>query len=372
MSSAIETRVQQIFRECGVVLNGKNPWDIIVHDNRFYARVFGKGSLGFGESYMDAWWDCEQIDECITRLLRTNIRSHIKPNLSLVKNFLWARIVNQQQGSQAFKNAQAHYDIGNDLYTAMLDSRLTYTCGYWKEATTLEQAQEAKLDLVCRKIGLKPGQRVLDIGCGWGSFAKFAAERYGAEVVGITVSEEQLALGKKLCEGLPIELRLEDYREVNEQFDHIVSLGMLEHVGYKNYRTYFEVVKRSLKDDGIFLLHTIGGNKSVQGTDPWIGTYIFPNSQLPSAAQLTKASEGLFVMEDWHNFSAYYDKTLMAWYHNIEKNWSTLGSRYDERFRLMWRYYLLSCAGSFRARVNQLWQIVYSKQGIPGGYTSIR
>ena len=254
----------------------------------------------------------------------------------------------------------------------MLDKRLTYTCGYWKNAKDLNEAQEAKLDLVCRKIGLKRGQSVLDIGSGWGSFIGYAAEKYGASAVGLTVSKEQKELANELYDNLPVEIRLQDYRDINEKFDHVVSLGMFEHVGYKNYRTYMEVVHGVLKSDGIFLLHTIGGNKSVFSSDPWFHKHIFPNSMLPSIKQIGQSIEGLFVMEDWHNFSADYDKTLMAWHKNFEDNWDKIKSNYDDRFYRMWRYYLLSFAGSFRARKNQLWQIVLSKKGIAGGYKSIR
>ena len=239
----------------------------------------------------------------------------------------------------------------------------------------MDSAQEAKLDLVCRKIGLKPGMTVLDIGCGWGSFAKYAAEKYGAHVTGITVSKAQVELGKKLCKGLPVKFQLIDYRGVKGKYDRVVSLGMFEHVGYKNYRRYMEVVHRCLKDNGLFLLHTIGGNVSAKANDAWTEKYIFPNSLSPSASQLTKAYEGLFVMEDWHNFGIYYDKTLMAWHNNFNKGWEKLrekNEKYDERFKRMWNYYLLSCAGSFRARNIQLWQIVLSKNGVSGGYKSIR
>jgi len=293
-------------------------------------------------------------------------------SLPEIAEFLKAKMVNLQTPSRAFKVGEQHYDVGNDLYAAMLDKRLVYTCGYWKAAQTLDEAQEAKLDLVCRKLGLKAGQRVLDIGCGWGSFAKFAAEKYGVHVVGVTISKEQIALGQKLCEGLPVELRFQDYRDVNEQFDHIVSLGMFEHVGIKNYRTYMEVAARCLKDDGLLLLHTIGNNTSNTAGDAWISKYIFPNSILPSAAQITKAYEDIFVMEDWHNFGAYYDLTLMAWFQNIDRAWPQLKDKYNDRFYRMWKYYLLSCAGSFRARRIQLWQIVLSKKGVPGGYQPIR
>jgi len=372
MTNKLKLRIDNLLEGTGITINGKNPWDIIVHDERFYARVIAEGSLGLGESYMDGWWDCQALDQMFARLLRIDIRSNIKPSLSAIADAIKAHTVNLQKRARAYKIGEAHYDLGNDLYNAMLDKRLVYTCGYWKDAKNLDEAEEAKLDLVCKKIGLKPGQKVLDIGCGWGSFAKFAAEKYGAHVVGITVSKEQIELANKLCKGLPVEIRLQDYRDVNEPFDHIISLGMFEHVGYKNYRTYFEVAERCLKDDGIFLLHTIGSSTSSITVDRWIGKYIFPNSMIPSAAQITKAYEGLFVMEDWHNFGPDYDKTLMAWQHNFESHWNELKDKYGERFHRMWNYYLLCCAGSFRARDNQLWQIVLTKKGLVGGYQSIR
>lgn len=372
MQEKLRLRIESMLDGTGIVIDGSEPWDIRVNDGRFFARVLSEGSLGLGESYMDGWWDCGRIDELVARILRQGIHTRLKPNLSLIKDAVHARLLNRQSKRRAFRIGEAHYDIGNDLYRAMLDRRMVYTCGYWKDARTLDEAQEAKLDLVCRKIGLKAGQRVLDIGCGWGSFAKFAAERYGAHVVGITVSKEQMKLGQELCEGLPVELRLQDYRDVNEPFDHIVSLGMAEHVGYKNYRRYFEVVRRCLKDDGLFLLHTIGFSVSGTGVDPWIDRYIFPDSMLPSAKQLAKAAEGLFVLEDWHSFGPDYDKTLMAWNANFEAHWDVLKDRYDERFHRMWGYYLLSCAGAFRARLNQLWQIVYSKNGLAETYYAPR
>jgi cyclopropane-fatty-acyl-phospholipid synthase len=144
-------------------------------------------------------------------------------------------------------------------------------------------------------------------------------------------------------------------------------------VGWRNHRAFFLAVRRLLREDGLLLLHTIGGNRSVHHTDPWIGRHIFPGSMLPSAAQITAAAEGLLVLEDWHSFGPDYDRTLMAWHANCERAWPRLdGQRYDERFRRMWRYYLLSCAGAFRARRNQLWQLVFSPRGRPGGYRSVR
>lgn len=371
MTDRLQKRIEQLLEGTDIQINGTRPWDIRVKDPRFYARVLAENSLGFGESYMDGWWECEALDQLMERIAKANIQSKLKPSFKLLQDAALALITNRQSKDRAFMVGQAHYDLGNDLYQAMLDQRLTYTCGYWKDAKTLDEAQEAKLDLICKKIGLKAGQRVLDIGCGWGSFAGYAAEKYGAKVVGITVSKEQLELAKERCKGLDVEFRLQDYREVNEQFDHIISIGMFEHVGYKNYRTYFKIVNRCLKDNGIFLLHTIGGSFSVKKTDAWIEKYIFPNGMLPSIAQIGKSIEKLFEMEDWHNFGPYYDRTLMAWYHNVEANWSELSKRYDERFHRMWSFYLLSCAGMFRARSIHLWQIVLSKEGIKGGYQRI-
>lgn len=363
--------VQKYLSMANIQINGKNPWDIQVHNPKLYSRVLSGGSLALGESYMDGWWDCKQIDEFIARLLSAELDKKVRS-----KNLIWevlkAKIMNRQSKSRAYEVGEKHYDVGNDLYKEMLDKNMVYTCGYWKNAKTLDQAQEAKLDLVCKKIGLKKGQKVLDIGCGWGSFAKYAAKKYGTKVVGVTISKMQVELARKLCNGLPVEIRLQDYRSINEKFDHIVSLGMFEHVGYKNYKTYMKVVDRCLKPNGLFLLHTIGGNKSVTSTEPWISKYIFPNSMLPSAKQITAAAEGLFVLEDLHSFGAYYDKTLMEWHKNFVNGWDKIKNNYNERFYRMWKYYLLSCAGSFRVRKNQLWQIVFSKNGIKGGYQSIR
>ncbi|MBD3251967.1 cyclopropane fatty acyl phospholipid synthase [Candidatus Uhrbacteria bacterium] len=370
-NTSVQRRVEALLDKQDIRVNGDRPWDIRVHDTRFYARALTQGSLGLGESYMDGWWDSHQLDVTIFKLLRPDIRKHLRPSVALIYDMIRARILNVQAGQRAYIIGKVHYDVGNDLYQKMLDPLMTYTCGYWQDAQTLEEAQIAKLDLACRKIHLQPGQKVLDVGYGWGSFARYAAEQYGAHVVGITVSKEQVALGKELCAGLPIEIRLQDYRDVNEPFDHIVSFGMFEHVGHKNHRAYFEMAHRCLKDDGFCFLHTIGSDETTKTTDPWIERYIFPNSVIPSIVQIGKAVEHLFNMEDWHNFGMDYDRTLMEWYKNFETHWHELKERYDERFRRMWNYYLQACAAAFRARQNQLWQIVFSKKR-HGGYRSIR
>lgn len=359
----------------GVVINGPAPTDIQVKDERLYDRIFSGGTLAVGEGYMDGWWDAKDLSGFFAKVLSVHLERKLK-SISLALLIIKAWVFNRQNKSRAFQVGEEHYDIGNDLYERMLDKRMVYTCGYWSSPTTpakdLNDAQEQKLDLICRKIGLKAGHTVLDVGCGWGSFAKFAAERYGAKVVGITVSREQAEMARERCGGLDVDIRVEDYRDTTGQFDHIVSLGMFEHVGPKNYRTYMEKVHSLLKDDGIFLLHTIGGNISLLWSDPWIDKYIFPNGVLPSIAQIGKAIEHLFIMEDWHNFGSDYDKTLSAWFVNFDSHWHEIKADYSERFYRMWKYYLLSCAGMFRARQAQLWQIVLTKNGIKGGYQSVR
>jgi cyclopropane-fatty-acyl-phospholipid synthase len=321
---------------------------------------------------MEGWWDCERINQLIHKLLSGRLEDRLRTSARAWCAALKCRVVNLQNGKRSFAVARRHYDLGNEFFSGMLDARMTYSCGYWREAESLEEAQEAKLDLICRKIGLRAGQRVLDIGCGWGSLAGFAAERYGASVVGVTVSREQARYARERYAGLPVEFRLQDYREVRETFDHVVSVGMFEHVGYKNYRTYMETVARCLSPEGCFLLHTIGRNLSGCDFDPWLEKYIFPNSMLPSARQITEAAEGHFVLRDWHTFGEDYVPTLMAWHDRCERLWGSDDGAPDESFRRMWRYYLLGCAGTFQADHSQLWQVLFSKQGGRSAVTVVR
>lgn len=362
-----ERQISKLLNGTGIELNGPNPWDPQIHNREFYKRVLAKGSLGLGESYMEGWWDCEQLDEMYHRLLRAP-RLQIRKFATHIFASIRAGMLNLQSRKRAFEVGEAHYDIGNDLYRAMLDKRMVYTCGYWREANNLDDAQEHKLELVCRKLDLKPGMRILDIGCGWGSFANYAATNYGVEVVGVSVSKEQVDMGNELCKKLPVELRLQDYRAVNEKFDAIASLGMFEHVGHKNHRNYMRVAKRCLQPNGKFLLHTIGKNHSRIGVDPWISKYIFPNGEIPSLKQITKAVQALMLVEDLHNFGADYDKTLMAWFNNFDAAWPQLKNSYPDHFYRMWKYYLHVCAGAFRARNLQLWQFVLSTGAEQGAY----
>lgn len=355
--------IQKLLAQAGVTLNGNNPYDITVHNDKLYSRVLAEGALGLGESYMDDWWDCPALDQFFERILRARLHQKVRGKLKIYWHAVKAKLTNLQSRRRAYQVGEQHYDRGNNLFRAMLDSRLNYSCAYWKNADSLDAAQEAKLDLICRKLQLKPGMRVLDLGCGFGSFAKYAAEQYDVEVTGLSVSKEQVKLARELCKGLPVEIKLDDYRNASGQYDRVLSIGFFEHVGYKNYPEYMRVVDRCMKNDGISLIHTIGSNTSSVTVNPWTHKYIFPNGMLPSVAQIGKALEKTFVMEDWHNFGPDYDKTLMAWHHNFETAWPSLEGQYGERFYRMWRYYLLSSAASFRSRHIQLWQVVMTKTG---------
>jgi len=367
-TSSSQRFVAELLEKADIHINGGRAWDMQLNAHGVIDDALARGNLGLGERYMNGDWEAGKLDEFFFRLMRSHLPEQVSHS-KLVFHHLKSRFVNLQTAKRAFQVGEAHYDLGNDFYAAMLDKRMTYTCGYWKNAQTLDEAQEAKLDLICRKLELKPGMRVLDIGCGWGSFMAYAAEHYGVECVGLTISKEQAEYGKQIMQsGLPVEFRLQDYRDEHEQFDRIVSIGMFEHVGRKNYREYMQVANRCLKDDGLFLLHTIGKDVRNTSPDPWIDKYIFPNGELPALSQVTDAAETLFVVEDVHNFGADYDRTLMAWHKNFEASWPQFKDQFSERFYRMWRYYLLSCAGAFRARDIQLWQFVLSKKGITGGY----
>lgn len=372
IQKSAEHYVTELLADADIRVNGNRPWDITVQNNSFFDRIAACGSLALGESYMDGWWECPAPDQFFFKLLRRGIDRKFRLSPPLILNGIKARILNCQCRKKAYDVGEKHYDIGNDLFGLMLDERMAYSCGYWKEADNLSQAQEAKLDMICRKLHLAPGTRLLDIGCGWGSLIRYAARRHGVEAVGITVSREQAKLARERCAGLPVEIRIQDYREIKDTFDRVVSVGMFEHVGYKNYQTFMRVARNCLKDDGLFLLHTISANKTSRTCDPWFDKYIFPNGMLPSIKQMGVATEKYFVMEDWHNFGIDYDKTLMAWHENFNRHWPRLREKYSPRFYRMWSYYLLSLAGGFRARHVNVWQIVLSPNGKIGGYRSLR
>ena len=355
--------IVELLERADVLVDGGRPWDIQVHNARLFPRLLKDGSIGLGQSYMDVWWDCEALDQCIDRILRKRLDKLVSGHLTLTWLTMKSRLTNRQSHARADQIGRRHYDLGNDIFGAMLDPWWQYSCAYWEDGDDLFAAQARKLDMICRKLQLEPGMRLLDIGCGWGGLAAWAARRHGVSVVGVTVSDQQLLWGRQHWVDDDVELRHQDYRDIEGNFDRIVSVGMLEHVGYKNYRSYMEKLDELLSEDGIVLIQTIGSNSDEQHGDPWIERYIFPNSMLPSIAQIGEAMQEHLVLEDLHNLAPHYDRTLLAWHERFLAAWPDLAGTYGGRFRRMWEFYLLSCAGAFRARVNQLWQMVLTPQG---------
>jgi len=368
-----KTWFEQTLALADIRLDGARPWDIALHDPSVQDRVLAEGSLGFGDAYVEGLWDCQDLDEMFNHLLSAGLDHKVRPNLALLTYVAKAKILNLQTRHRSLEVASIHYNLGNDFYEAMLDPWMQYTCGYFSSgAQDLNAAQEAKLDMICRKIDLKEGDEVLELGCGWGGFARFAASRYGAHVTAYNISTEQVDLARARCQGLPVDIRLSDYRDAQGQYDKVVSVGMCEHVGPKNYRSMMKLVHSCLKPHGVFLLHTIGGNHEVDDSDLWLDKHIFPGAVLPSPVGLARAFADLFVLEDWHNFGVDYDKTLMAWDANFRSAWPRFQEQYGDRFYRMWHYYLMVSAGSFRSRKNQLWQLVLSKDGVRGGWKTVR
>lgn len=364
--------IEDFLSSADVEINGNRPWDLQVLNEGFYKRILREGSLGFGESYMENWWECKHLDELFYRLFKADLENKISSNFNMKWLILKARFFNRQTRKKAKKSIANHYDIGNEFYKIMLDPLMIYSCGYWQNADTLKESQENKLELICRKLKVQEGQRVLDIGCGWGGFAYYCAKKYKTQVTGITISKEQYKYAKECCKKLDVEIRMQDYRDVNEKYDRIVSIGMLEHVGFKNYGPYMDLVKRNLNDDGLCLLHFIGNNASEYTTDPWIHKYIFPEGVIPSIKQISEAMENKLILQDAHNFGPYYDQTLMAWYENFKNGWPEMQKLYPRPFFKMWEFYLCSAAASFRAKRLQLYQLVVTRKEFSTMYKAVR
>ena len=367
-----QTQLIPLLEQVGVTINGSNPWDPQIKNKDTWTRLYAQGSLGLGEAYMDGWWECEDLAEFFNRIVSIDLGSKIRVTPNLIWQIVQSKYLNMQTVGRSRRVAELHYSE-TDAYRASLDGRMTGSCGYWPDGVTnVDEAQEAKLDMICRKVQLKPGETVWDIGCGWGAFMGFAAEKYGANCVGVTVSPDQAAYGRERYKGLPVEFQVKDYRQFDGRADKIVSMGMFEHVGYKNFRTYFEKARQVIKDDGLFLLHTIGSPVSTTTIDPWIEKYIFPGGVLPSLKQIGEAIEGLWTVVDLHNIGPHYDRTLCAWWDNFRAKWPRPQTDEQWRFYRMWQYYLLCCAGGFRARAIHVWQFVLSTKGVPEGYVTQR
>lgn len=358
--------------------------DMVVHDNRFYDRVLKDHTIGFGEAYVEGWWDAPDLTVLFRKLIDgvPQLRKHLKLNLHILAYNWLDGWLNRQLRARALRDVQFHYDIGNELYEVMLDPNMVYTCAYFKDpAWTLERAQVEKIDLVYQKLHVPEHKgaplRVLDIGCGWGYGLIHGASNYGISGVGISLAKEQIELANRRAAGLPLEFRLQDYRDLQEQepFDVIFSLGMFEHVGKRNYRRFMETVHRNLKPGGLFLLHTIGA-KQHGPSDPWIRKYIFPGAYIPDLADVAESAEGMFIEHDFQNFGLYYARTALEWCSRFESGYEKLRALrpdfYDQRFFRLWKYYLQSSAASFYSGWNQVWQFVFSKGPLDEVYQAVR
>lgn len=355
----------ELLSRADITINGSAPSDIRVKNPDFFKRVLQEGSLGLGESYMDGWWECERLDIFFSKVLRAGLENQLPHHVKDTLRILGARLINLQSKKRAWIVGKEHYDLGNDLFSRMLDPYMQYSCAYWKDADTLEAAQQAKLKLICEKLQLQPGMRVLDIGCGWGGLSQYMATHYGVSVVGVTISAEQQKWRRRVAKVWMSPFSWKIIATLTISLTES-SPSACSNMSGQNYNTYFEVVDRNLKPDGLFLLHTIGSKKTDHNVDPWINKYIFPNGCLPSVRQIAEASESHFVMEDWHNFGADYDTTLMAWHERFINAWPEIAGNYNERFKRMFSYYLNACAGAFRARDIQLWQVVFTR-GVENG-----
>jgi len=316
-------------------------------------------------------FDCDDISEYFKRVARMPNRY----TQILFDKVAMAR--NQQTMGMSLRVAQEHYDLGNDLYQVMLDKTMNYTCGLWyPETKTLEEAQINKMDIVGRKLKLKPGMKVLDLGCGFGGAAKYMAEKFGVSVTAYNISKEQVAYARESCKGLDVEIKLEDYRNATGQYDAVYSIGLFEHVGHRNYRGYFKVVERCLKPEGLALVHAITIADHQTQTEAWLTKFIFPGGELPHVKDYLTANENLLVVEDLQSFAKSYAKTLRCWRNNFRKNWDSIEKnykgRFGGRFYRMYDYYLAFCEGLFKERSGQLHQVVYSKYIREEEYYSVR
>jgi len=360
-----------VLEQADIRVGGDRPWDLRIHHDRFFPRAM-RGTLGVGESYMDGDWDAGSLIEFFRKTMDAGLQMHPLLRINRVAKEVHARFRNLQTRRRSRAVAEEHYDLDHRMYAQFLGPWNQYTCCFFDGTDDLEEAELCKLEMICDKLEIESGDRVLDIGCGWGGFAKYAASTRGCSVVGISLSDEQIEYARDYTEGLPVEIHRMDYRDLPESplgtFDKVLICGMIEHVGYRNYRQLMKVVHTVLAQDGLFLLHTIGNRHNTAVVEPWIEKYIFRNSMAPSMQQLTRAAADLFVIEDWENYGHYYVPTLQAWHDNFNRNWDRIraldGPRpFDERFRRMWNFYLMSSRAAFEVEDLHLWHLVMTRYG---------
>jgi cyclopropane-fatty-acyl-phospholipid synthase len=358
-SENAEARVRDLLARAGVAVDGGRPWDIRVANPAFYRRALDGGSLAVGEAYADGWWEAERLDEFFHRVFKAGLHERLAPSPWSGWRSLAGRLFGRRGRTHAPEA------LGSDVFRAMLGRRMSGACAYWKDARALDDADEAALELACRKLELKAGMSVLDMGSGWGAFARYAAERHGVSVVGVDISQERVQLARELCKGLPVALRVQDYEEVRGRFDRVVSLGLMEHAGAGSCRAVMAAAARCLKADGVALIHTAARNRAAGPRERWPAAGVLLEDGAPALSRLAAAAEGLFVIEDVHNLGTHYAPTLLAWHENLARRWPGLSGRYGDRLYRTLTFGLLSTAGRFRARQGQLYQIVMTRPGRP-------
>ena len=331
--------VERVFAASDIAIDGSKPWDIRVTDNRFFRAVVTQGSLGLGEAYMNGWWKCEDLEELAYRLMRSGIyKISLWMPIYLVANIHDAAI-NQQSKEKSLRVAERHYAMGNDIFLSFLGKYKNYSCGYFSDTDNLDQAQLQKLEKICRLLDLKPGDRVLDVGGGWGEFARYAATKYGCYVTSVNITDEQIKFAVEYCKGTSVDIRKCDYRDITGRYDKIAVIAMLTHVGPKNYRKFMEVADRCLEPGGMMLIESVGGHKSRKNCEAWINRYIFPGGVVPSLKQFDTAMAGRFSRKETDEFGGFYVHTLRAWNRNLMQAWPDHLRKYDERVRLMFEYF---------------------------------
>jgi len=325
-------------------------------------------SVGFGECYSKGLIEIhgdilEFINEITAALTRKREHGYYGPKL---RSLLYAMRVNSLARSR--HNVHHHYDLGNVFYKLWLDERMVYTCAYYDTpAASLAEAQVAKLEHVCRKLNLRPGQRVIEAGCGWGALALHMAEQHGVNVIAYNNSSKQVAFARERAAALGLNDRVtfmeDDYRNIDDRCDVFVSVGMLEHVGLANFRALGALIKRCLKPDGLGLIHSIGRSHP-QRMDPWIVKHIFPGGHVPSLSEMMSVFEPQrFSVIDVENLRLHYSRTCATWLQNFEAVADTVAEMYDEEFVRMWRLYLAGSSAAFQSGTLQLYQVLFAPRG---------
>ena len=352
----------------------ENPITIKLFDKNLNYKLLLNPDLYFGEAYTNGSLKIE--NGTLTEFLEITLRNVGRNDINIYGKILnkikgtYRHLTNFNKGIKSKKNVSHHYDISEKLYDLFLDSNRQYSCAYFKnENDTLEEAQSNKIDHIIKKLNIKPNQKVLDIGSGWGTLAINIAQKTKASVTGITLSENQLEYSKNKAKELnlenQIEFKLIDYREINEKFDRIVSVGMFEHVGRKFYKSYFNTVSKLLKDKGVCLIHTIGSSNPPRDPQPWITKYIFPGGYTPSLSEIARPIEdsGL-IISDLEVLRMHYAHTLRHWKERFLSKKEIVLEMFDERFYRMWEFYLASCEMAFKWGDQVVFQLQLTKDNI--------